>query len=438
MNAPAAAQSTPARRRGRRTRAALAALVASACLTVTTLVAPLAHAEPPVFQDKHCKAYTARETNEADTAWHVTRLRLDEAHRLATGKGITVAVIDTGVSRLGTSLLDSQRIDVRDELPADTVGPDGFYDCDHGTMVTSLIVGQSDRRTGFVGVAPDARIIAYRSLVASTGGDNDPDFLVKAVRDATARGVHVINISLSMPPNAAVGPLGAAISEALAKGIVVVAAAGNATDGRQQLSGPMYPAGYPGVISVGASNPGDGAWQNSYFDTALTVTVAAPGENVLGFHPSDPGQPATLENQAYFRDSGTSFAAPLVSGLVALLLERDIAEHGRITLTPAQVADRLTMTADPPAATGRDRQLGAGVINPVRALTGVALPPASPPPPEPPQRIPTVETPTPDPRPLQLGIAIAVASVSLTGVAVVLAIALPQARTRRFRAPERR
>src|SRR6185369_16552560 len=158
----------------------------------------------------------------------------------------------------------------------------------------------------------------------------------------------VINLSLYTPKSADVE---AAVKDALAKGVVVVAAAGNTGRAEQ-----IYPAALPGVIAVaGIDIDGNHVSSSS---TGSFVSVAAPGDaNVAG---------AARDGTGYLRDDkgGTSFAAALVSGTAALIRARFP------NLTPAQVARRLMATADAPPG-GRNDEVGAGVVNPYRAVATI-------------------------------------------------------------------
>jgi membrane-anchored mycosin MYCP len=298
------------------------------------------------------------------------RLRLTSVHALATGRGQRVAVIDTGVAR--HRRLAHRLVGLGDLL----AGGDGLDDCDgHGTAVAGLIAAAADPGDDLVGVAPDAQILALRqfspSVVGGAGhraGDlpSLADALVRAVR----AGATVVNISgavcVPAAQAAAVGaPVRAALDTAARADVVVVAAAGNADGGGCAADDPEQ-VSLPGglgddLITVGAVGPDDrpaaftvrGPW----------VDVAAPGTEIPALTP-DGGAGARLD--------GTSFAAPLVAGLVALLRER------LPGLTAREITDRITATARRPAA-GRDDAVGYGVVDPVAALTAEpsVLPPAA-------------------------------------------------------------
>lgn len=359
-------------------------------------------------------------------AWQVGRLAPEKAWPIATGTGVRVAVIDTGIdSYQNPVMLRGSRGVVAANYNFTGVARSGDgppeLDCEHGTRVASLIAGQEDPagRTDFTGIAPDSEIISMRALTATQSEEPEPlEPIVKAIRKAIELEVEVINISQQGSDSPEYSQ---AVADAIASGIVVVAAAGNLG---AENAPPPFPASYPGVIAVGNTDLNDLPHQTSQSNADLEVTVAAPGTDLLMVNPSADGQ------QSWQTDSGTSFAAPLVSGVVALMLQADP------ELSPAEVKQRLQNSADPIAAAAPDEQLGYGVVNPHRALT--VLPAGSPhPSPE-----PTVVA--PDPRrgkidvPIQRNAALAVAVLGVAGLALAAAIAAayPAGRRRGWRSPK--
>jgi membrane-anchored mycosin MYCP len=307
-----------------------------------------------------CPAPAARAAGERVGPSAAERLRLAAAHSLATGRGQRVAVIDTGVAphpRLAGRLVGL----------GDFLGDgDGLDDCDgHGTAVAGLIGAAPDPGDGLVGVAPDAQILALRQFSPSATGavghpTGDLPSLAAALIRAVRQGATVVNISgaVCVPAAraAAVGaPLRAALDVAARADVVVVAAAGNVDGGGCADRDPDQ-VSLPGwfgddLLTVGAVGPDDrpatftvpGPW----------VDVAAPGTDVRSLT-VDGGTGGPLD--------GTSFAAPYVAGLAALIRER------RPELTARQVAHRIIATARRPA-TDRDEAVGAGVVDLVAALT---------------------------------------------------------------------
>ncbi|MGV0849315.1 type VII secretion-associated serine protease mycosin [Mycolicibacterium phlei] len=338
--------------------------------------------DPTVFPD----------SNFADRPWANDYLRIAEAQKFATGAGVTVAVIDTGVNA-------SPRV------PAEPGGDfvdqagDGLSDCDaHGTLTASLIAGRSAPTDGFVGMAPQARILSLRQtseafqVVGARQDPNNPNTtqtagslrsLARAVVHAANLGAQVINISeaacykVTRPIDER--SLGAAINYAVhVKGAVIIVAAGNTGQdcnqnpppdpavpadprGWEEVQTIVSPAWYsPLVLTVG------GVAQNgqpsSFSMSGPWVGAAAPAENLVALGYNGAPVDALQGQDGPIPISGTSFAAAYVSGLAALLKQRFP------TLTPAQIINRITATARHPGG-GVDNYVGAGVIDPVAALT---------------------------------------------------------------------
>jgi subtilisin family serine protease len=183
---------------------------------------------------------------------------------------------------------------------------------------------------------------------APTARDGSTADLATAIQTAVQRQVDVINLSLSVEQSDPA--LEAAVAEAIDRGIVVVAAVGNSHDRGDPTP---YPAAYPGVIGVGAINKDGTRWSSS--QVGSYVDIVAPGSSVVGAVP--------VRGHALLE--GTSFATPFVSAAVALLLQY---HRG---LTPAEVTRRLIATADPSPGNRRSDEYGYGVLNPLRALTGM-------------------------------------------------------------------
>ncbi len=330
-------------------------------------------------------------------AWTVTQ-----------GQGVTVAVVDSGVDFSPQLAGRVSAIDLTGQGPRDCVG--------HGTAVASLIAATDARARGipFYGVAPAARILSVKVNTGETGFSR---LLAQGIRDAATAGAQVINVSVQ---TAASSPaLRAAVAFALRRDAVVVAAAGNDNPGSG--TGPYYPAAYPGVLSVGAVD--QSGTLTTYTDRKTTVSVTAPGSGIASAWPGG-YNPAS---------QGTSFAAAFVSGVAALVR----AAYPR--LTAAQVVRRIEATADGTAGA----HTGAGMVNPVQAVTAV-LPRARPPhrPPRPgrwPSRVP------PGPYPATRALALAITGGALA-VAILVAVAAfvavpagqPAARRRHGVRPARR
>jgi subtilisin family serine protease len=270
-------------------------------------------------------AYGARwEQLKQDTCWGLKAIKADQAWDTTQGdSGITVAVIDTGVDMTHPDLAGN--LDTANALNVLEAGRPVDDDFGHGTHVAGIIAAVGDNRQGALGVAFKTRVMPIRVL--GVDGSGTLADLVYAIDHAVAKGAHVINMSLGSPDRSELE--GEAIKDALAKGVVVVAAAGNeATTGNYA----EYPASYPGVLSVGAVGPDLKRAPFSNFNSS--VTVVAPGVDIFSTLPVRFGK-----DNPYGYLSGTSMAAPMVAGAAALVL----AAHP--TWTPEQVASRLRKTA---------------------------------------------------------------------------------------------
>jgi membrane-anchored mycosin MYCP len=276
--------------------------------------------------------------------WAQQSLGFSSVWGFSRGKGVTVAVIDSGVDanpQFGHRVIEGP------DLSGQQFGePDGADCVGHGTAVASIIAAAPMTGVSFSGVAPAATILSIK--VTDVADAIAPSAIAEAIRDAVSSGASVINLSLATTQDS--GELRTAVDFALASNVVVVAAAGN-DDGSG--TGPFYPAAYPGVLSVGAV--GQDGTLASFSDTRTPVTLTAPGVDVTTAYPGvfpdayDPSQ------------SGTSFATAFVSGVVALVR----ADHPG--WDQAQVVARVKATADGAAGPGT----GSGMVDPVQAVTAV-------------------------------------------------------------------
>ena len=294
-------------------------------------------------------SYSAAAHPLTHVPWPLARLRPDLAWPLGRGQGVTVAVIDSGVSA-DPPVLSGQVLAGQDYVT--TSGDGGCDDSGHGTMVGAIIAGR-DGTGPYHGIAPDAKILPVRVLqdTRQYPSDQVDPLIAQGIRWAADHGANVINLSLNTSDSAAVRQ---AVTYALARDIVVVAAAGNEGGSAQQGS-VEFPAALPGVLAV-AGVDASGAHVASS-NSASYVDVAAPGDDIEGPAPRGGGY-------AVFPQGGTSFAAPYVSGLAALL-------RGRFPTLPASaIVRRIQQTADHPPG-GWNDQVGYGGVDPYRALTEI-------------------------------------------------------------------
>ena len=263
------------------------------------------------------------------------KLRLAEVHKIATGKGVTVAVIDSEIDRAHPELAKS----IAERF--DAVGkPDEPHL--HGTGMAGAIVSQ-DR---LIGVAPGARTLAVHAF--STGATQQSpqattQSIVAGIEWALSKGARIINMSFAGPQDPF---LAQHLKKASEKGAILIAAVGNAGP----KSPPLYPAADPRVIGVTAIDENDQLYKGSVL--GVQVAVAAPGVDVMVPAPSG----------AYQLTTGTSVAAAHVSGVAALLLEKHPEADAQLIL------EVLTASATRLGTNKRDDKVGWGLIDPLAAL----------------------------------------------------------------------
>ncbi|WP_439393484.1 S8 family serine peptidase [Bradyrhizobium sp. PMVTL-01] len=263
---------------------------------------------------------------EGDPAQYaLAKLRLPQAHTLAHGANVRVAVIDSGIDAKHPELANS----ISDNF--DALGSaDGPHV--HGTGIAGAIVAHAK----LMGGAPEARIIAIRAFGGTTGGAESSSYIIlRSLNYAAEHGAQIINMSFAGPKDAVIER---AIAATAARGLVLIAAAGNAG----AKSPPLYPAANPNVIAVSATDQQDKLFSAS--NRGNYIALAAPGVDI--FLPAPDGK--------YQMTSGTSFSAAYVSGVAALLLERNY------TLKPEALRMTLAKTARDLGSPGRDDLFGDG------------------------------------------------------------------------------
>jgi thermitase len=258
-----------------------------------------------------------------------------EAWTQSTGKGVKVAIVDTGVANDHEDI--SEKVVARANFSdSKIVNPEDYDKYGHGTHVAGIVAAKHNS-TGVAGVCPDCSILDAKVLNDSGSGSSSA--IAKGIDWAVANGAQVINMSLGQRVSSRV--LETAVNNAWAKGVVLVAAAGNA--GTQA---PIYPGAYANVISVAATDNND---KKASFSTyGKWVDVAAPGVDVYSTFPIHPFVLGTQNGRSMGYDiaSGTSMASPVVAGIAALVWK-----------TPAGTANKavraqIESTADPIFGTG--------------------------------------------------------------------------------------
>jgi hypothetical protein len=271
---------------------------------------------------------TAAATEVELQQYALAKLRLPQAHRVATGDKVLVAVVDTSIDAAHPEIAGL----VAGSFDATNAAAPPHR---HGTAMAGAIVAHAR----LIGVAPAARILAIHAFDASSATAEGTTLTVlRGIDWAVARGARVINMSFAGPSDPG---LARGLAAARQKGVVLVAAAGNAGP----KSPPLFPAADPNVIAVTATNSDDKLLPAA--NRGRHIAVAAPGVDVIGPAPGG----------SYQLSTGTSVAAAHVSGVVALLLEH------KPDLTPDAVRRILLSSAADLGPKGRDDQFGAGLTD---------------------------------------------------------------------------
>lgn len=271
--------------------------------------------------------------------WAHTTLGLHAAHTLSQGASTTVAVLDSPINVTHEDLFLRT-------LPTIAIQPDNtLTPIDHGSHVAGIIAA-SVNELGVEGVAPNAQILPVHVLDGNGYGTTGD--VAQGILQAVEEGADIINMSLASESNDQI--LEQAVNYAVNNGVLVVVAAGNEHQEGDPIS---YPAAYPNVIAVAATDPAN---LPADFSTHATyVDVAAPGTSIL----------STYYNGYGFM-SGTSMASPHVSGVAALLHQL------KPDLTPDQFRTILQSTAVDVSTPGVDVATGYGIVNPVSAIQAVS------------------------------------------------------------------
>ena len=265
----------------------------------------------------------------------LTKLKVDLARSLASGDKVLVAMVDTAV--------DESHPDLKDAIAAktDTIGG-ALWTLDHGTSIAGAIAA----RGAIEGAAPKARLLVARAFEASAAGPQGTTMsIAKGVDWAVGAGAKIVNMSFAGPPDPEVQRV---IAAGAARGVILVAAAGNAGP----KSPPLYPAADVGVLAVTAIDADDKLFESA--NRGRYIAFAAPGVDVL----------LPAPNGGYDLKSGTSVAAALISGVAALMLERNPG------LKPDALKRALSATARPLAGAGHEAEFGAGLVDAMQALGG--------------------------------------------------------------------
>jgi subtilisin family serine protease len=287
--------------------------------------------------------------------WGVDRIDAELSWSTAVGTGVKLGIIDTGIDPEHPDFMDASGESRVVLGPTYVNGTKTSKDDNgHGTHVAGT-AGASNNSIGVVGVAPECTLYAIKVL--NRKGFGWLSDVVAGINWATQNGMQVINLSLGTTSD--YQELKDAVDSAVAEGVVVCAAAGNNGDGSNS---PVYPAAYPSVIAIGATDPFD---QRADFSTyGPQLDLAAPGVDIY----------STWKGGEYKTASGTSMATPHVAGTAALVLSRGVEDangDGRIN---DEVRTILQTTADDvngSTSPGWDEELGYGLVDAEESTTGI-------------------------------------------------------------------
>lgn len=319
-----------------------AALATSGLIGVTAL--------PAAAEGDECVVGTTAYVKDISKAVNLTSVGFRQSWREATGSGVTVAVVDSGVDD-GNEHLAGAVLKGTSFVGGDPTGRSDDYG--HGTAVAGIIAARPLDKSSLIGAAFGATILPVRVYVQKPS----TTLVAKGIRWAADHGADVINVSISTgASDPQIPELRSAVDYAQRKGALIVAAGGNQVKD-VPLTQERYPAQIDGVLGVAAAN-----LSGSVDDWSIHGPhndVSAPGQNpLITFHDNGDCIAGSSQGQSY-----TSYATAYVSGLAAQLMEKFPKESAQ------QIANRIMSTADRPRISERDDLQGWGLIQPYAALT---------------------------------------------------------------------
>ncbi|TSC96581.1 MAG: putative subtilisin [Parcubacteria group bacterium Athens1014_26] len=274
--------------------------------------------------------------------WGVDRIDAEKVWAVTTGDLVKVAVIDTGIDVFHPDLKDN----IKGGMSAVAYTASYNDDNGHGTHEAGII-GAIDNTIGVIGVGH--QIDLYAVKVLDRRGSGYLSDIIEGLDWAISNGMQVVNMSLGTASN--ILSFREAVQRVNAAGIVQVAAAGNSG------GSVIYPAAYPEVIAVSATDSSDKI--ASWSSRGPEVDLSAPGVSIY----------STYKGQIYKTLSGTSMAAPHVTGVIALMIDRKTCDYDLNGIcTPAEVQQKLEATAEDLGVVGKDNLYGAGLIDAEKAI----------------------------------------------------------------------
>jgi subtilisin len=304
----------------------------------------------PLFPSTTIPSSIPPPTTLESIPWGIDRVKAPQAWNISRGKGIKVAVVDTGIDYTHPDISPNYRGGIS-FVPTETDPKD--YNR-HGTHVAGTIAA-ADNGTGVIGIAPSAYLYAVKVL--SSGGSGNWSWLIAAIAWCVRTGMHVLNMSLGA--EAAPEAVGTMCDYAWKNGLILVAAAGNTGHDVG------FPAKYPSVIAVSAIDSLDVI--APFSSRGPKVELCAPGVNIM----------STIPGPTYGNLSGTSMASPHVAGGAALALSTHRWAPSGMAHNVA-IRRLLAATTDNLGSPGRDPLFGFGRINVEEAAFSLSIPPAIP------------------------------------------------------------
>lgn len=298
--------------------------------------------------------------------YYLPKIRAAQAYAVEQGSADTrIGIIDSGVQQTVEGSGQHADLDAKVVAQRDFVGPgpgdpvaEDLDGVSHGTAVAGLAAAETNNTTGMAGVCPGCSLVIGKFYKSRSGLASDA---IQSIQYAVDQDADVLNMSFGS--EADIRALERAVNSAYAEGVTLVASAGNSA---RRGNPTIYPAAYPRVIAVGATNANNGRASFSGFGNFVDIT--APGVGILT---TDARPPDT-----YSRIDGTSFSSPIVAGVAGLLADRN--------LSNAQIKRRLECSARDLGPRGKDPQFGAGLVDARAALEQTCTTPPAPPPPDPP------------------------------------------------------
>lgn len=287
----------------------------------------------PIKKDPYISQQYALEMMQTIEAWNITTGNAD----------VMVAIIDTGID-ITHQEFQGRISNLSYNAVTEVVGIDAVVDDEgHGTMVAGVIGANKDNSVGIAGIAQNVELLIIKANIENEGKFND-SALIEGIYYAIDQGADIINLSLGGPYANPQTKL--AVDYARDQGVVVVAAAGN--EGTSNLN---YPAAFDSPLSVSAVDKTKVL--ANYSNYGSTISIAAPGSDII----------STTVGGNYNTASGTSLAAPQISGVLALI------KSYFPNLTYNQLINRLLLSAEDVGPEGKDDSFGYGIVNTYNALT---------------------------------------------------------------------